>query len=280
MFLAAVTALARAVPLRVGYGLADLFSKGHRALFRERREAVEGNLRVIRGGEGDLESLGRSVFRNYGRFLFELLRGPDVPGLIYDFRDWERLEAALGRGRGVVLAILHTGNWGIAGARMARVGVPVHAVAGVQLRPAWNREIRRRQAAAGIRILEGDAASVREMPRVLARNEVLVLLVDGDVFRRGVPVTICGRSVSFPAGPARLAARTGAALLPAFGLRHDDGSLSGRFLEEIPVDGTEPDAVRRTTALLASRFERVLRDHPDQWMIFRRFFEPAAEVRD
>jgi KDO2-lipid IV(A) lauroyltransferase len=179
----------------------------------------------------------------------------------------------------VILTILHTGNWEVAGARLARAGLRIHAVAGTQLRRQWTEELRRRQEACGIRILPPGRASWREMPRILARNEILALLVDGNLFRRGTWVDLGRHRVEFPSGPAHLAASTGAALLPVFSLRLKSGGLSAEFLEEIRLQGADRDAIRDATRLLAGCFTRGLRAHPEQWMIFRPFFAPGSSAR-
>jgi KDO2-lipid IV(A) lauroyltransferase len=271
LLLAAVTGVARAVPLDVGYRLADLFSDAHRVLSPRRRQAVEGNLRAI-VGRRDVAGLAAEVFRNYGRFVFEFLRGPEVPELPFAIEEREIFDRAMARGRGVVLAIVHTGNWNIAGARLAVAGgTRVHAVAGTQLARSWSGELRSRQEQAGIRILPPETAAFREMPRILARNEVVALLVDGNLFRRGVPVPFCGQRATLPLGPARLAARTGAALLPGFCVRSAEG-LRGSFLPEVRVADASPESIRRATEELGQKLGERLAQHPEQWMIFRRFF--------
>jgi KDO2-lipid IV(A) lauroyltransferase len=271
LLLAALTGMARTVPLDVGYRLAELLSDGHRVLHPGRRRAVEGNLRVL-VGDRDVKGLVGEVFRNYGRFLFEFIRGPELPELDYVLENREVLDRARARGRGVVLAVVHTGNWEIGGARLAASGVRVHAVAGTQLREAWTDELRRRQERIGVRILPPTGTAFREMPRILARNEVVALLIDGNLFRRGIPVPLCGHEVELPAGPARLAARTGAALVPAFSVRSPHG-LRARFLDEVPVRDARPEAIRRATTELADRLGERLVEHPEQWMIFRRVIE-------
>jgi KDO2-lipid IV(A) lauroyltransferase len=114
---------------------------------------------------------------------------------------------------------------------------------------------------------------------ILRRNEVLALLCDGDLFRRGVEVPFCGRRVRLPAGPARLAARTGAALVPAYCLRDPAGGLVARFLPEVPVTATTEEAVRIATEKLAERLGRVVATHPGQWLIFRDFFRNGNDGR-
>jgi KDO2-lipid IV(A) lauroyltransferase len=236
---------------------------------------VLGNLRVLAGGSAPRWTPD-VVFRNYGRFLFEFLRGPDVPEIELAWEGRDVLDRALDRGRGVVLACLHTGNWEMAGTRLAQTGVRVNAVAGVQLTRGWTRELRRRQEAAGIRILPTTRDALRSMRERLARNEAISLLVDGDRYRGAITVPFGGRPAPLPIGPAKLAARTGAALVPCYCRRQADGSLRFRFLPEIPVASAEEADVRRATARLAGALGEVVREHGDQWLIFRRFFERGS----
>lgn len=268
MLLEAVTGVCRTIPLRTGYGLADFASAMHRTLAPRRRRAVAANLRVLVGSPGDVPA----VFRNYGRFVFERLRGAErfAPATLVDAH---RLEAARARGRGVVLALPHTGNFEICGATVARQGCPIHAVAGVQMTAHWSPGIARGQARAGLAILGPGFATGRRLTRLLAANEVVALLVDGDVYRGGQVVEAFGAPAQFPRGPAKLCARTGAALIPTIAIRTPDGRHVARFLEEIPVAEL---GVARATEELARRVAGVLREHSDQWMIFRPFFAGSA----
>lgn len=266
LLLAAVTGVCRTIPLATGYRLADLASALHRRSSPQRRRAVAANLELLLGRPA--EGVVAAVFRSYGRFLFEWLRGPE--GLACDFEGWERLEAARARGRGVVLLVPHTGNFEVAGTAAARAGFRIHALAGIQLNARWTPELRRRQEAAGLPILPWSFASWRRLPALLGANEVVALLADGDRFRGGLTVDAFGGRARFPLGPAKLCAKTGAALLPAYAVRRPDGSHAARFLEEIPVAGL---GVRAATARAAEVLAGVLRAHPEQWMIFRRFHE-------
>jgi KDO2-lipid IV(A) lauroyltransferase len=269
LLLAAVTGVCRTLPLETGYRLADLASGIHRRLSPRRRRAVEENLRVLLGTPAP--RLVPQVFRSHGRFVFELLRGPERAAACR-FEGWERLAAARARGRGVVLAVPHTGNFEACGSAAARAGFPIHAVAGIQLTRRWTPELRRRQERAGLPILPPGAASARRLPRLLAEGEVVALLADGDVFAGGLLVDAFGAPTRFPLGPAKLCARTGAALLPAYALRMPDGGHVARFLPEIPVGEL---GVVEATERLARVLAGVLREYPEQWMIFRPLFAPA-----
>jgi KDO2-lipid IV(A) lauroyltransferase len=272
LLLAFLIGFARRIPLRVGYRLADLASEADCLLSPRRRIAVEENLRVLRRVDRPGRALVRQVFRNYGRYLFEFLRGPDVPELRVVFQDREILRRALSRGRGVVLAHLHTGNWDVVGARIAREGLRINTVAGIRLIRGWTEELCRRHEECGIRVLRPKGSVTRELGRGLRRNEAVALPLDGNLFRRGIVVPLCGRMIELPPGPARLAGRFQAPLVPVYCFRAGDGTMVTRFLPEVPVDSASQESVRRATALLADRLGCALRDYPEQWMIFRRFF--------
>ncbi|HET9888303.1 MAG TPA: lysophospholipid acyltransferase family protein [bacterium] len=275
LWLATLTGLARAMPLGGGAALAGTLSLAHGRIARRRRDIVRRNLAEF--GRPVLEPDIDGVFRNYGRFFFEFLRGPENPDIRFDAENLELLDRALARGRGVVLALPHTGNWEIAGTRLARRGHRVTSVAGVQLREEWMQEIRRRRLEAGIHIVSVSREGVRAMEAALRDNGVVALHVDGDLFRKGVAVRIGGRTVEFPTGPAKLAARNGAALLFGYCERIDGGFQRGRVVKEIALSGTSPQSVQRATSELAQAFEEAVGERLHEWLMFRDFFGESPQ---
>ena len=273
----AATALAGALPLATGYAVADALSRVHHAVAPHRRAAVRANLRALLGEDRPVDAFEREVFRSYGRFVLEFLRGPDVPELDVRFDGWSVLESARAPGRGVILATMHTGNWELVGARMAERGTTVHAVASTQLHRSWEPRLHDRQQRAGIHVLRPGFAGTRRILELLAANAAVVLLVDGISYRGTTPVSFGAGVARWPTGPARLAARTGAPLVPAFERREADGSLRCEFLPAIPVTGVTPAEILSATRRLAAVFDERLRAVPGQWMLFRPFFERDVE---
>lgn len=271
MLLSVVSGVARAVPLDAGYRVADACSAVHRWAAPGRRAAVAENLRIL-GAENPDDAV-RSVFRNFGRTVFEFLRGPHVPELDVRILGWEHVETARAAGRGVIVTLPHAGNWEAGGAAVARQGVPVHAVAGIQLTRAWTPALRDRQARDGIRILPPTLATWRSLPRLLGQNELVALLVDGDVFRGGLPLHACGHRVQFPTGPAKLALRTGARIVPCRVVREADGRILVTLSAPFAV-AEGPDAIARTSQAIMDETLRGLQADPGQWLLFRRFFAP------
>lgn len=193
-----------------------------------------------------------------------------------DFRGAELLYRALARGRGAVIAASHVGSWEVAGLALARLGLEVHAVSGVQIHPLLARAMRDRKAREGVQIrTPGDGFA----PLVLAlrRGAVVVLLVDGDVFSRSLPAPFFGRATPFPAGPAILARRARVPILHAHAARGQDGRhrISFDGLDEADPSLALREDLTRLTTLVAQSQERNIAAHVTQWCIFRPLWEPA-----
>ncbi|MHB1928424.1 MAG: LpxL/LpxP family acyltransferase, partial [Acidimicrobiales bacterium] len=181
-----------------------------------RREAVADNLRHL-GDDGD--GGAAEVFASYGRYWAESLRLPAlgrrdiVAGVRVE--GWHHIDDALAGGRGAVAALPHLGGWDWGGAYLAATGYRASAVVEA-LRPpdvlAWSVERRRRL---GLDVIPVGADAGRRSLRALAANRILCLMADRVVPGvTGVEVELCGAQARIPAGPASLALRTGAPLLP------------------------------------------------------------------
>jgi lauroyl/myristoyl acyltransferase len=102
---------------------------------------------------------------------------------------------------------------------------------------------------------------------------VVCLLGDRDMTRAGVKVTFFGEPTTMPAGPALLAATTGAALLPA-SLWFDGDGWAHRIGAPIPVPaaGRLRDRVTVATQALADWFGAEIAAHPADWHMLQRLW--------
>jgi KDO2-lipid IV(A) lauroyltransferase len=182
------------------------------------------------------------------------------------------LVAASEDGRGTVLVAAHVGEWEWGAAALAAAGLPVVAVAGVQMRADWSPALRRAKERLGIEVVGPDASPVR-LARALRRGAVVALLVDGDVVTATAPAAVAGRNVSLPLGPARLAARFGARLV-AGRCRRDPADPARYLVTLTPLDATPGDAgdEARLHARVAAWLGTVLAAGPGDWCLFRPFF--------
>src|SRR5437867_10187580 len=115
-----LTALVSSLPLSVGYGLAHLLTEIHYRLFPSRRHAAMANLAVAlpRSTRRERVRVARQMMRSYNRMMFEFLRLPHLgrEELLRSVEvvGREHLENAVARGRGVIMASTHIGNWELA----------------------------------------------------------------------------------------------------------------------------------------------------------------------
>lgn len=276
-----LTALVAALPLRLGYGLAGLFGGLHYAAFPARRHAALANLASILPGSSRRERVQvvKRMMRSYNRMLFEFFRLPHMErdqllGAV-EVVGRGHLEAALGKGRGAIFASTHIGNWELGAVVVAHWGYTIHAVAGVQLNRWLAPAVRDTKTELAIRTVSVEDG-FRKLLRALDRNEIVALMVDGDMYRHGGPVEFFGRETPFPAGPGVLSQRTGAPILCGYCERTGPGRF--RIVLEPPIDPADHATVQDLNAAVARTVEGHIRDHVDQWCIFRPFWDgPPAE---
>jgi lauroyl/myristoyl acyltransferase len=234
-----------------------------------RRMAARHQERVAGGRDAGAVN---QVFESYGRYWLEMLRLPaDVRAGAVDahFRidGYEHVTDALGRGKGVILALPHLGGWEWAGAWMADQGHHMLAVVEALEPPELLAWFARQREAMGLEVVAlGPHVSSRVL-RALRDNRIVCLLCDRDLTGDGVDVEFFGERTTLPAGPATLALRTGAALLPV--AVYFEGSRDHHGVVGTPVaverGGRLREDIARITQSLATAFETLISAAPRQW---------------
>jgi KDO2-lipid IV(A) lauroyltransferase len=266
--------LVRVAPAPVMSPMARGLAQLAPAVMRDRRKQVERNLRRVHGpGFGGL-ALQRAVtatFDSYGRYWFELFRLP------HESPEWvqahfrgpgeEHIAAAIEAGRGAVLALPHLGSWEFAGAWLAGRGYTVTVVAEMVEPPElfdWFVETRREL---GMRVVPLGPNAATQLLAALRNNEAVCLLCDRDLTGDGIEVELLGERTTMPAGPAMLALRSGAPLIPTGCYFLPGGRGEARIGPPIPTErtGTVRADVARITQELAHRFDALVRAAPEQW---------------
>jgi KDO2-lipid IV(A) lauroyltransferase len=233
---------------------------------------------VPRAGRTELDDLVRDAMRSYARYWCEAFRLPsmDLRG-VYRAVDEvvtgvENLEAALAEGNGAVLALPHSGNWDVAGVWLVHHAGTFTTVA-QRLDPEslYRRFVAYRESL-GFEILP--LTGGRRPPSVmlterLRQNRVVCLLGDRDLTASGVPVTFFGEQTRMPAGPAHLAARTGAALLP-IGSWYTEAGWAFRIHPPVRVAG--PDGISAATQKVADVFAADIAAHPEDWHMLQKLW--------
>jgi hypothetical protein len=225
---------------------------------RETR-AWRGNLRAV--GLGPERGFFAPLAPLYHHLLLQYESLALLGGRCFDVRvDGENhLHRALALNRGLLVATAHVGSWHV-GARILheRSGLPVHSVAGTQMLRAWTAGLRLAYRRLGLRIHPRRHAG-RRLLRALRSREIVALHLDGDQHGGVGPAT---------RGIHLLARRTGCPLLPAVAERSGPGALTLRFFPflEGGANTPQPDG-------LASLLVDLVREHPEQWALFRPLWE-------
>jgi phosphatidylinositol dimannoside acyltransferase len=216
------------------------------------------------------DALMRASLASYGRYWREAFRLPTMNHralarqLDDSFLGLDNLDAALAAGRGVVLALPHSGNWDMAGVWLVQSHGTFTTVA-ERLKPEslYRRFIDYRESL-GFEVLPlsgGAGPPFDVLCERLRDNRVVCLMAERDLTRTGVEVDFFGEPTRMPAGPAKLAIETGAALLPAHCWFEDNG---WGFSVHPELDCTSGD-VGAIIQALADQFARNIAAHPADW---------------
>ena len=222
----------------------------------------------------------RLSFQNYILVLVDFVRIPylKVEAIEREMQasGMEYLEAARARGKGVILVACHSGNWDFGGAVLSRYSLPITAVADMFEPPRLNEYVIAMRKQMGVNTIPADPAALRKLFEALRRNEIVMLFVDRPVPGDGVAVQFFGETAWVPPGPAAIALKTGATIVPGYFIRQPNGrSWRGAFDPPIPVTPTgnkERDTATVTQAIM-DYMEAVIRRSPAQWYMFRPMWE-------
>ena len=242
-----------------------------------RRAQVERNLRrvdpTLSGRE--LDRLARHTFESYARYYEESFRLPDrsVAELDAGFthEGFEHLERAIHAGTGAIMAMPHLGGWEWSGFWLTRVqGIPASVVVERLEPPAlfeWFADLRR---SFGLEVIPLGPEAGAATARALKANRVLGLLCDRDLTGTGPEVEFFGERTTLPGGPATLALRSGAPLLPT-AIYFDGPRRHGLVLPPLDTSrhGKLREDVQRVTQDLAGALEGLIRRAPEQWHLLQ-----------
>lgn len=265
--------LAKRMPLPVLYRVAERLGKLAYRLSRRYRTVADRNLRMAYGeslSDNERDRLVEQVFIHFAKSLMEFLVGdgltPNDLHRMVTLVGEEHLQWCLRQGKGTLIITAHYGNWEIAARYLTQCrGYVLNVVARDTDDAATTVLVNRIREIGGYRVIpRGQAA--RPVLQALKRNELVALLPDqnaGDVF-----VPFFGRLAGTVAGPALLALRSGAPLLPVFCTRQPDNTYLFEMLPPLvvqPSDDKERD-VREIMARITALIEQQIRKHPSQWL--------------
>jgi phosphatidylinositol dimannoside acyltransferase len=284
------SAVARALPERLAYGLAHAAGGLQARLSKKKRRQVERNLSRITGhpiGSPELQVVVKAAYRSYARYWLETF------ALVRETKEFflERFRAptehniddVLARGKGVVIAVGHLGNWDAAGAWVGARGQLLVTVAEV-LRPKRMFDFfAKHRARLGMKIFAAEPGVTDKLVEEVENGAVVAILGDRDLKGTGVEVDFFGEPTTLPAGAASVALRAGVPLLVAgvYGEKLPGGKRG--WLAEIsePIELPEdrgPGAIEELTRAVGAKLEEFIARRPEEWHVFQPFW-PADRAR-
>ena len=270
--------IVRVLPHTWAYGLFERLSTYLVGKDGKGVQRLRSNLRRIKPhlNEAELEVLLGQAMSSYLRYWCDTFRIQDwstsqIQSSVTLTRG-ELLLDPMREGRGVVIALPHSGNWDHAGAYFCSLGIPLVTVA-ERLKPEalFQRFLRYRQAM-GFEVLSIDSRSFATLIKRAREKRLIALVADRDLSASGVDVNFFGFPARMPAGPALLAIKTGIPLVVA----HVSYTQNGIHIEftsvDVSEDGSESERVAQMTQRMASLFEKGIAAHPQDWHMLQRIW--------
>lgn len=239
---------------------------------------IERHLRRVHG-EGlqgsELRSAVRASFDSYARYWIESFALPretaESLDAHFETSGLEHLDAALSAGNGAILALPHLGAWDFGGAWLATHGYPVTVVVEKLEPPELFEWFVSHRRSIGMEVVPLGPEAGIAVVNALRAGRPVGLLCDRDLTGSGVEVELFGERTMLPAGPATLALRMGAPILPTTAYFRPNGGHLG--VVKPPIDITRAGSFRsdveRITQVLAQELEALIREAPEQWHLMQ-----------
>ena len=249
-------------------------------------EQLRRNLARARPGldEDALDDLVSDAMKSYLRYWREAFRLPEWSRAEIERRiraiDERQLFDPLDAGRGVVAVLGHFGNWDHGGAWVTGRGYHLTTVA-ERLKPEslFDQFVEYRESL-GMQVLPltGDTEVTQKLQERLRQGGLVALLADRDLTTSGIDVDLLGEPARMPIGPALLALRTDAVLLPVLSW-YEDGYTRLHFKSPlVPADGTLRERLRDLTQQWATIVGEAAQEHARDWHMLQPIWTADAHA--
>lgn len=266
----------RILPPRFLFSLSEAMAKLGFYLFRGFRKRSVGNISTALGDRLDGTQINGMVHQSLKNFLRDVVElglaletSPDTIRADIPIMGREHLEAALRRGKGVIALSAHLGNFFLLGTRLAVEDYSTHVLVNRPRNGDSSRLLDHYTLKIGQKTIHARPRrkAILELVKVLRDNNLAVVIADEYRSRRGISVPFFGRTVLARRGPATLAMRTGAAVVPMVLVRDEASRLKLIIDPEIEImrSGNPKADIRTNTLRFTQWLERTIRSYPDQW---------------
>lgn len=280
--------LCRLFPLNFIYAFANNLSiLGYYFARKQRRIALE-SLEIAFGQEKDSverKKIAKDCFRFMAKSGLELMYLMEKPHLLkerVEIENKEFLDAALAKGKGIILVSAHFGNFPLLMCKLSLEGYKIAGIMRFMRDEKAEKLFLKKRTQMGIKTIYSrpEKQCVENSLKVLRNNEILFIPIDQNFGSAGgVFVNFFGKAAATAPGPVVLSLRTKAVLLPTFILRQADNRH--KIIFEPPLETEEKSTYQETLLFniqkLTDIIERYIRRYPAEWgWIHRRWKSKAA----
>jgi KDO2-lipid IV(A) lauroyltransferase len=264
------------LPVRVSYFIARVTAYIAYLLAAGRRRSVRNNIEHVLGEEADKARMQRTVqavFRNTAKNYVDLVRLPrlklsDLEKTV-TIHGLHHFEEALSKGKGVILATVHLGNFELGAQMIGSPSIKPRILVEPLQPAAVFRHVTSLRKSQGLIPLPADLGGLKESVQALRCGEVVVVVCDRDIKGNGLRIEFFGEETTLPSGAVALALRTGAAIIPIFSVRGANGRFNLHFEEPLSLVNAESRqmCVKANLERLIAIIERYIRQYPEQWAV-------------
>ena len=272
-----ITRAARTLPRGMGLSVFSMVGAVGGRFFRRARERAVRNLAIAfpEVPRSVRAALAAAMFKTLGRNFYEFLRlegsSPErLAGLIERIEGKENLDQAMAAGKGLIAITGHIGCWELLAGYFATHGYKLNVVGRELWEKRLNEKLLRVRESMGYRTIDRDSGG-KEVIRALRERQVVAVLIDQHTRVSGVYVPFFDRPAHTPVGVAKLAAATGAPVLPMAIYMRRTGRHEIRILPAIEIPDGIPDKdelVVEITRRCSKAVEELIRYDPKQWVWF------------
>lgn len=266
------------LPERSAYRLFDriarfMYSRNGKSIHRLRT-----NYSVVRPDmtPHELEELVLAGAKSYMRYWCDTFRihrwSPERISSTVTCKEDSHLRDPMIAGRGVVVALPHSGNWDHAGAYFCQEGFPLVTVAEVLKPERLFEKFLEHRTRMGFEVLPLNARAFVTLTKRARDKRLLALVADRDLSSSGIDVQFFGKATRMPAGPALIAMKNGLPLVAAH-VRYTDSGIHIDFLPiELSTGGSVEEQLKANVQKIADAFEIGIRSHPEDWHMLQRIW--------
>ena len=233
---------------------------------------------------GERETILRAMYKQLGWQLAEFCHmsrySLEQTNRFIRYEGLENYLAAQRRGRGVLVLTGHLGAWELSSFYHSLAGHPMSMIIRRLDNPWIDRLVNGIRTQHGNRVMHKDDFARGLLAAMQAGETVGVLMDTNMTPPQGVFVDFFGHTACTASGVARVALRTGAAVLPGFLVWEPvEKQYVLHFLPELNLVDTG-DAERDATAntqMFTAALESVIRRYPEQWLWVHRRWKTRPE---